>query len=82
MRNGKTLIQNIYSTHFEGYDEVKAMMDDWKKLEANLSPEVYASVFARFERQLENAREWRDQINTYFKRMTDIDDEQGRKIYE
>jgi alpha-glucuronidase len=34
------------------------------------------------ERQRLNAREWRDQVNTYFYRHTGIPDERGRKIYE
>jgi len=82
MKNGQSLLQNIYDTHFEGYEEVKAMAEDWKSLKVSLEKEYYESVLARFERQLENAREWRDQINTYFFRKTGIPDEKGRKIYD
>lgn len=82
MKNGETLLQNIYNTHFEGYDDVKAMLDTWKSLKDSLDGEVYQSVLSRFERQLDNAREWRDQVNTYFLRRTGIGDKQGRVIYE
>lgn len=82
MKNGQTLLQNIYDTHFEGYDEVESMLNDWKSLKDSLESEVYNSVISRFERQLANAREWRDQINTYFRRKTGIDDNKGRKIYD
>jgi alpha-glucuronidase len=82
MHNGQTLLQNIYDTHFEGYDGVLDMMSEWKTLESALSKDVYESVLARFERQLDNAREWRDQINTYFMRRTGIGDAKGRKIYD
>jgi alpha-glucuronidase len=82
MKNGETLLQNIYDTHFEGYDEVKAMLVAWTNLKDALDTEVYQSVLSRFERQLANAREWRDQINTYFRRRTGIEDKRGRKIYE
>jgi alpha-glucuronidase len=82
MWNGKTLLQNIYDTHFEGYDEAAAMLEKWRTLETALPPAVYHSVRQRLERQLLNAREWRDQVNTYFFRRTLIPDEQGRKIYE
>jgi alpha-glucuronidase len=82
MKNGQTLLQNIYDTHFEGYDEAAAMMEKWKALKDALAGEVYESVLSRFERQLANAREWRDQINTYFWRKTGIPDAKGRKIYE
>ncbi|MCL2176038.1 MAG: alpha-glucuronidase, partial [Treponema sp.] len=82
MKNGQTLLQNIYDTHFEGYDEAAAMMEDWKSLKDTLEKEVYESVLSRFERQLVNAREWRDQINTYFWRKTGIPDANSRTIYE
>jgi alpha-glucuronidase len=82
MQNGQTLLQNIYDTHFEGYDEVEAMIEKWKSLKNAMGEEVYSSVLARMERQRLNAREWRDQVNTYFYRHTGIGDAKGRKIYE
>ena len=82
MKNGQTLLQNIYDTHFEGYDEAVEMYDEWKSLKELLESEIYESVLKRFERQLGNAREWRDQINTYFYRKTGINDAKGRKIYD
>jgi alpha-glucuronidase len=82
MKNGETLLQNIYDSHFEGYDEAKAMVEAWAGLKDEINEEVYSSVLSRFERQLDNAREWRDQINTYFYRKTGIADKRGRKIYE
>jgi alpha-glucuronidase len=82
MKNGETLLQSIYDTHFEGYDEAASMLEMWKKLKDSLEEEVYESVLSRFERQLTNAREWRDQINTYFYRKTGIADKNGRKIWD
>jgi alpha-glucuronidase len=82
MKNGQTLLQNIYDTHFEGYDEAAAIAETWKSLKDSLEKEVYESVLSRFERQLVNAVEWRDQINTYFWRKTGIPDNKGRKIFE
>jgi alpha-glucuronidase len=82
MKNGKTLLQNIYDNHFDGYDEAQALADMWREMKGELEAEVYESVLSRFERQLANAREWRDQINTYFFRRTGIPDAQGRKIWE
>ena len=81
MKNGKTLLQNIYDSHFEGYDETFAMAEDWKNLKNELEKEVYESVLSRFEKQLINAREWKDQINTYFYRKTGIADSKERKIF-
>ena len=81
MKNGKTLLQNIYDTHFEGYAEAEAIAAKWKTLQGTLPPDVYEPVAERLLRQLENAREWRDQVNTYFFRHTLIPDDQGRTIY-
>jgi alpha-glucuronidase len=82
MRNGKTLLQNVYDQHFEGCEETAALLAQWQTLENALPPDTYRSVLARLERHLATAREWRDQVNTYFYRHTLIPDEQGRKIYE
>ncbi len=81
LKTGKTLIQHIYDSHFEGVEEVEAMIKIWESLQTGLDEEVYRTVRARFERQLLNAREWRDQVNSYFYRKSGIQDEKGRKIY-
>ena len=41
----------------------------------------FECVAERLERQLQNAKEWRDRINTYFYRKCGIGDEKGRTIY-
>jgi alpha-glucuronidase len=82
MKNGKTLLQNIYDSRFEGYEEVETMIEKWKGLKGRIGDGVYLSVLERMERQRLNAREWRDQVNTYFYRHTGIPDAGGRKIYE
>ena len=79
MKDGRTLIQRIYDDHFEGLDEVHAMA---AALRALPFPEPDAAViFARMDRQLDNAREWCDVINTFFFRLSGIPDEKGRTIY-
>ncbi|MDR1971443.1 MAG: alpha-glucuronidase [Treponema sp.] len=82
MKNGQTLLQNIYDTHFEGCDEAEAMLTLWTGLKGRIGGECYDSVLARFERQIENARQWRDVVNTYFWRKTGVGDLKGRKIYD
>lgn len=79
--NHKTLIQTIYDTHFDGFDMTTKYMDDWATLQADLPADLFQEVQNCLERQNENALEWRDQVNTYFYRMSGIADEQGRQIY-
>lgn len=81
LKSGKTLIQHIYDTHFEGVEQVEQMIEKWKQIEEKVDPETFAHVLQRLEEQLEHAREWCDVINTYFYRFTHIPDAQGRKIY-
>lgn len=81
LKSGKTLIQHIYDTHFEGVEEVEKMVKDWEDLKGLVPDDVYERVRKRFYIQLENAKEWRDRINTYFYRKSGVKDEKGRKIY-
>ena len=81
LHNGKTLIQTIYDQHFEGFERVKSYIKSWKSLKGQVDEATYDNVAERLERQLENARNWRDQVNTYFYRMSGIPDDQGREIY-
>lgn len=77
----KTLIQHIYDTHFEGVTEVEEMIARWESLQGCIDETIYQNVRERFGRQLLNARDWRDQVNSYFYRKSGIADEKGRTIY-
>ena len=81
LKTGKTVIQHIYDSHFEGVEEVEGMIESWKRLEGKVDDKVFSAAMQRFDRQLDNAREWRDQVNTYFYRKSGIPDQKGRKIY-
>ena len=81
LSTGKTLIQHIYDSHFQGVEEVEAMIFCWEGLKGKVAEDVYANVSERFGRQLVNAKDWRDQVNSYFYRKSGIPDEKGRKIY-
>ena len=81
LQNGKTLIQHIYDTHFDGVVDVEKFIENWNKLEGKIDEASFANVSNRLKLQLENAKEWRDQINTYFYRKSSIADELGRVIY-
>ena len=74
------LIQRIYDDHFEGLAETRTMAE---KLLVLPFPEPDASVIRdRMNRQLYNAREWCDIINTFFHRLSGIPDARGRIIYD
>ena len=81
LKTGKTLIQHIYDSHFEGVEEAEQFARAWDSLEGKVEPGIFDAVKERFGRQLYNAREWRDQVNSYFYRKSGIPDEKGRTIY-
>ncbi len=82
LKDGRTLIQYIYDTHFDGEAEAEKIAENWNILEGKIPEESFLRVKNRFERQIYNAKEWRDQVNSYFYRKSGIKDEKGRKIYE
>lgn len=81
LKTGKTLIQHIYDTHFEGAKEALNMLIKWQGLKEYIEPETYERIEQRMLMQAEHAKEWRDRINTYFYRMSGAEDGKGRKIY-
>lgn len=82
LSTGKTVIQHIYDTHFEGAEEAEAFKEDWLKLREHIDDEIFSAVLDRLEVQVKDAKEWRDVVNTYFYRKTGIKDIKNRKIYE
>ena len=65
---------------FEGYYETVSMVESLYELPfPNPDREI---IRERAERQLHNAKEWCDIINTFFHRLSGLDDAQGRKIYD
>ncbi|MFE2754769.1 alpha-glucuronidase [Actinosynnema sp. NPDC059335] len=81
LRSGKTVVQHIYDTHFEGREEVVRMAGRWARLEGRVPGEVFERVTALLREQLRSATEWRDQVNTYFWRKSGVPDAHGRTIY-
>ncbi len=79
MADGRTLIQRIYDDHFEGCEQAVRMASTLASLRF---PEPDASeIQDRIQRQLANAREWRDVVNTFFFRLSGVPDAMGRVIY-
>lgn len=81
LQSGKTLIQSIYDTHFEGVERVEEYIREWESLRPELDRESFENVSSRLQEQYRCAMEWRDQINTYFYRKSGIPDQRGRIIY-
>lgn len=81
LKNGKTIIQHIYDTHFEGVDQAIRLKEQWEKLNGMIDEKRFSHVLDRLKQQIDHAKEWRDVINSYFYRKTGICDIHSREIY-
>lgn len=81
LKSGKTLIQHIYDSHFEGAEQALGLVQKWEGLKSMIPSELYVRVQKRLEVQSIDAREWCDVVNSYFFRKSGIEDEKGRTIY-
>ncbi len=81
LSTGKTVLQHIYDTHFEGAEDAKLFVQLWEELRGQVEEEAYERVLKRLNFQKEHAKEWCDVINSYFYRKTLIPDAQGRTLY-
>ena len=82
MKNGKMLLQNYYNQHFVGCAAAEKYLANWETLAPHIADkELYEIAHERFRRQVKNAIQWRDVVNTYFYRRTGTPDQLGRKIY-
>lgn len=82
LKSGKTVIQHIYDTHFEGVERAEGLKAKWMRLQHKIDPDIFELVLKKLDIQIEDAKEWRDVINTYFYRKSGIKDVHNRKIYE
>ncbi|TRY17037.1 alpha-glucuronidase [Tessaracoccus rhinocerotis] len=81
LHSGKTVVQHIYDSHFDGVERVERMVASWEQARGRVPDDLFERVSERLAEQLRSATEWRDQVNTYFLRKSGIPDERGRRIF-
>ncbi|MGH3387422.1 MAG: alpha-glucuronidase family glycosyl hydrolase [Actinomadura sp.] len=75
LHSGKTVIQHIYDSHFDGLGDVGLMRRQWQRLGKRIDGRRHAAVLDRFDRQVEAATLWRDTIVGYYFRAGRVLDE-------
>jgi len=78
LHSGKTVIQHIYDTHYQGAEEVEGLVRQWKSLKGRIDEQRYLEVLRRLEYQAGHARVWRDAVSYWFFRTSGIPDARGR----
>jgi len=78
LHSGKTVIQYIYDSHYEGAAEVERFLRDWDGLKGRVDDERFADVRAQLDYQIGQAIVWRDAVSRWFAKASGIDDERHR----
>jgi alpha-glucuronidase len=78
LHSGKTVIQHIYDSHYQGADEAERLGEEWTALKGKIDSQLFGDVGARLEYQAGHAIVWRDAIVQYFLKLTGIPDAEGR----
>ncbi|HLH31177.1 MAG TPA: glucosiduronase, partial [Terriglobia bacterium] len=78
LHSGKTVIQSIYDSHYDGADAVAGYVRNWKALRSRVDERRYEEVLAQLEYQAGQAIVWRDAVNNWFFKESGIADAKGR----
>jgi alpha-glucuronidase len=78
LHSGKTVIQFIYDSHYEGAEAVARFVEEWKSLRGLIDDERFEDVLAQLTYQAGQAVVWRDAVTTWFYRESKIPDAKGR----
>jgi alpha-glucuronidase len=78
LHSGETVIQTIYDLHYDGAAKAKQFVSEWSSLVGRVDDACYRDILAQLSYQAGHAIVWRDAINDWFHRLSDIPDEKGR----
>jgi alpha-glucuronidase len=74
LHSGKTVIQHIYDSHYEGAAIAATYAPEWIKLRGLVDEERYDQTLDLFTYQAGHAIVWRDAVSQWFLKMSSIPD--------
>jgi alpha-glucuronidase len=78
LHSGKTVIQSIYDSHYEGAETAAGYVETWKLLSSLIDEQRYREVLRQLEYQAGHAVVWRDAVTRWFLRESGIPDASAR----
>jgi alpha-glucuronidase len=78
LHSGKTVIQSIYDSHYEGAATVARFPERWQALKGKIDDERFTQIAAQLAYQAGRAEVWRDAVTSWFLRASGIPDSQHR----
>jgi alpha-glucuronidase len=78
LSSGKSLIQHVYDSHYDGTRDADRLASNWQTLKGRIDEDRYNEVLADLRYQAGHARVWRDAICNWFLRRSGIADDKKR----
>jgi alpha-glucuronidase len=78
LHSGKTVIQHIYDSHYEGAEQAAGLVTQWQSLQGQIDEERYEDVLKRLQYQAGFAIVWRDTVVNWFFKVSGIPDAKSR----
>jgi alpha-glucuronidase len=78
LHSGKTVIQHIYDSHYDGAEQAAGLVTRWKSVKGRIDDERYEDVLNRLQYQAGHAIVWRDSVVNWFFKKSGIPDAKGR----
>jgi len=78
LKSGKTVIQHIYDSHYQGAREAGRFVQQWEGLQGRIDGPRYQAVLRRLQYQSGHAQLWRDAVCIWFLHTSGIADSAGR----
>ena len=78
LHSGKTVIQHIYDSHYEGAQAAEEYVRAWSRSRAGSTRSATGEVLAPLEYQAGAAQVWRDAVASWFLKTSGIPDAHGR----
>jgi alpha-glucuronidase len=76
--SGKTVIQHIYDSHYQGARDAARLVQQWQSLQGHVDDERFDAILSRLQYQAGHAKVWRDAVCTWFLHKSGIADNEGR----
>lgn len=78
LHDGKTVVQYVYDTHYDGAKIAASYAPEWMKLKGLIDDDRYQKTLTMLEYQAAHADVWRDAVDQWFQKMSGIPDKLGR----
>jgi alpha-glucuronidase len=78
LHSGKTLVQHVYDSHYEGAAAAATYAQRWRTLHGLIDDQRYDETLSLFEYEGGHAIVWRDAVTAWFQNISGIRDKLGR----